>query len=331
VVANEIFLTACRYVDSGLSVIPLRLDGSKSPAIPSWVEYQKRLPLISELGEWFDTPRGIGVVTGAISGGLEVIDFDMAVLKDPLLSMLPSDLVAKLAVYETPSGWHVDYRCDEVCGNRKLAMWEAPTSVSQKEHGYRDGTGLESIGKQVRLESRGEGGYIVAAGSPIHVHPSKRPYRHNSGPTLFELGKITPDERRLIWRVGMSFDCGIDHEAQARKRGLSKARKLHYGKQQADASTPWDWYDRFGSWDDVLSGWTRLSETKFRRPGKTHGISASLVEVDGIELCTVFSTSVEIPSGSYGKFNLLAKLRFNGNRKEACKHVRQLMAGRAVA
>ncbi|MCU0711980.1 MAG: bifunctional DNA primase/polymerase [Pirellula sp.] len=331
VTETPLFLLACRYVDAGYSVVPLRLDGTKSPAISSWKEYQTRLPTINELGTWFEIPRGIGILTGSISGGLEAIDYDMAVLKDPHLSLLPSDLVARLAVYQTPSGWHVMYRCDEVCGNRKLAMWEAPASVSQKDKGYRDGTELQSIGKGVRIETRGEGGYVVGAGSPLHVHPSKRPYRHHSGPTLFELGKITPEERKLIWQAAMSFDCGIDHEAEARKRGLAKARRLHYGTQKTDTSTPWDWYDRFGSWDDVLTGWVRVSESKFRRPGKTHGISASLVEVDGVELCTIFSTSVDVPSGSYGKFNLLAKLRFNGDRREACKHVRQLMAGRAVA
>ncbi len=328
---NELYLTACKYVDAGFSVIPLKLNGKKEPALSSWKEYQKRLPFAKELWDWFETPKGIGIVTGAISGGLEVIDFDMGTLKDPALSMLPDSLVAKLAIYQTPGGWHVAYRCDEICGSKKLAMWEPPCSASQRENGHRDGTGGQSVGKGVRIETRGEAAYIVGAGSPLAVHPTRRPYRRHAGPTLFELGKITPDERRLIWRAAMSFDCGIDHEAEAVKRGQAKAKRLHYGKQQADTSTPWDWFDRFGNWDDVLDGWVRVSETKFRRPGKSHGISASLVEVDGVELCTIFSTSVDIPNGSYGKFNLLAKLRFNGNRKEACRYVRELMAGRVAA
>jgi len=45
----ELYETAKRYVDAGLSVIPVRADGSKAPAIGSWKQFQERRPTAEEL------------------------------------------------------------------------------------------------------------------------------------------------------------------------------------------------------------------------------------------------------------------------------------------
>src|SRR5262245_54889232 len=65
------------YLASGLSVIPIRADGTKAPAVP-WQVYQARLPTGSELHDWFGNGSGwgVGVVGGAVSGALEHLDFD---------------------------------------------------------------------------------------------------------------------------------------------------------------------------------------------------------------------------------------------------------------
>src|SRR6478609_10603769 len=71
--------TARRYVAAGLSVIPIRGDGSKRPALGSWKQYQSRLPTDDELRRWFvEETTGLAVVCGKVSGGLEVLDFDAA-------------------------------------------------------------------------------------------------------------------------------------------------------------------------------------------------------------------------------------------------------------
>ena len=71
---SNLMATATEYRDSGISIIPLKLDGSKKPAISSWEPFQKRFATDTELSNLFSQPHGIGIVTGTVSGGLEVID-----------------------------------------------------------------------------------------------------------------------------------------------------------------------------------------------------------------------------------------------------------------
>jgi hypothetical protein len=322
---------ARRYLDAGYSVIPLRLDGTKGPAVESWKPFSLDRPSRDQVEAWFASPAGIGLITGSVSGGFEVIDFDMKELLWPLLSLLPRSLRDRLTIVETPTGWHLAYRCTEVFGNKKLAMWEPARSISQQQDGTREYAG--SIGKGVRIETRGEGGYIVAEGSPLSVHAAGLPYVHYMGPTLFEIETITPGERAMIWTAAASFDCGIHHESIAIHAGTRRAKQEHFGGSSADVSTPWDWFDRYGHWPDILepAGWRACGHDAWTRPGKQHGVSASVgTNEHGIEVLTVFSTSTEL-SGSYGKFNLLVALQFNGDRIAAAKHVRRMMIERSAA
>jgi putative DNA primase/helicase len=73
---NPSILKAAReYLIQGYSVIPIK-KGEKRPSI-SWDEYQDRLPTESELCKWFEnTDNQIGIVTGNVSGGLFILDFD---------------------------------------------------------------------------------------------------------------------------------------------------------------------------------------------------------------------------------------------------------------
>jgi hypothetical protein len=69
---------------AGLSVIPPAQDGTKRPYVPgskggAWKMYQSQRPPLALLTQWYD-PRngltGIGLACGAVSGNLEVLDFD---------------------------------------------------------------------------------------------------------------------------------------------------------------------------------------------------------------------------------------------------------------
>ena len=325
---------ALRYVEHGYSVIPLRLDGSKGPALDSWKEYTKRLPTSTEINEWFSDPVGIGLVCGPVSSGLEIIDFDMHQLIWPFLAMLPKELGNQLAKYETPGGWHVAYRCAEVCGNRKLASWETPTSVSQQKNGHRECTGFEPIGKGVRIETRGDSGYIVAEGSPMSVHSSGLAYCHYMGPTLFEIEPIEPHERTAIWQAAMSFDCAKRESAAIKRAKQQIYRETH--NVNRDESQPWTWFDSNGDIPGILrnAGWQSIDEAHWTRPGKSNGTSATLGRNDiGEPILTVFSTSTELgpingqSHRSIGAFNLLTAIQFDGDRKEAARTVREMMKG----
>jgi hypothetical protein len=173
------------YWHAGLVPIPLRLDGSKRPAIDAWQRWQSERPSQQQITEWFAKPAGIGVLCGVVSGGVEVIDFDESTLFRPIYESLPADLRDQLSVYKTPKGWHVIYRCNEIYKATKLAR---------------------RPDKSTLIETRGEGSYIVAEGSPMRVHSSGIPYVHYMGPRLETLATIAPGRRREIWRQCIAYD-----------------------------------------------------------------------------------------------------------------------------
>ena len=177
---------ALAYFDAGLVSIPVRLDGSKSPSLASWRDYQTKRPPRQLIETLFLRPAGIALLMGSISGSVECIDFDDPEPCWPILRSLPNDLPNRLAIYETPKGgWHVIYRCDEIFTSVKLARRSDKTT---------------------RIETRGEGGYIIAEGSPPSVHKVRLPYVHHMGRRLEDLGEITPDERRQLWRLCSEYD-----------------------------------------------------------------------------------------------------------------------------
>ncbi len=324
------------YVKAGISVIPLVCDGSKAPALPTGAPqlYSQRLPTDDELSRWFGTyaKRGIGLKCGAVSGGLEVIDFDMHQLLEPVLSLISRELRRQLTIVETPGGWHLMYRCPAIKGSKKLAMWEQAQSLSEQQ-GYREGAGL--IGKGVRIETRGEGGYVVGEGSSLDVHPSGLPYVQAFGPRLPVIEYITPDDRAALWHVCRSFCC--ERKSKALPRKVRQIVSLHYMQQHvpSDGNEPWTWFDEHADVAELLRqhDWTSNDEQHWTRPGKESGTSAMLRVGDGVPILTVFSSSAGALAPedgghqSYGPFALLSKLKFDGDRSRAASYVRGLMRG----
>lgn len=133
---------------AGISTISV--GKNKVPNL-NWKQYQNRLPTDNELKEWHAKKdnAGIGVVCGAISGNLEVIDIDPAgdtyearskeasEIADWTMSAIEKrspGLSEKLAIHRTPSGGnHILYRCQEpVEGNQKLAEVPTRNELDQK-------------------------------------------------------------------------------------------------------------------------------------------------------------------------------------------------------
>ena len=68
---------AIHYLNAGLSVLPANPQ-LKFAALPQWKQYQRRLPTETEVCAWFKNGQtGLCVVTGVVSGNLEMIDFDL--------------------------------------------------------------------------------------------------------------------------------------------------------------------------------------------------------------------------------------------------------------
>ena len=118
---TQIYHAAKFYVDElKLSVVPI-VNGQKRPAVP-WTRYQERKPDDGELAEWFyDNTHQIGVVCGAVSGGLVVLDFETPGAYNEWRGR-HSDLASSTRTVQTGKGFHVYILLppDEVRGNQKL-------------------------------------------------------------------------------------------------------------------------------------------------------------------------------------------------------------------
>lgn len=130
------------YYESGLNVLPA-IKAQKRP-VGAWKKWTKERPNFDEIfrpGLKFDA---LCVVCGAISGGLEIIDFDQRAAKFDEWSKLVGD-VSNFTVETTQSGGkHLAFRSNCCAGNQKLA----------------------NNASGVTIETRGEGGICLIAPSP---------------------------------------------------------------------------------------------------------------------------------------------------------------------
>lgn len=311
----------------GLCVIPPREDGSKAPQGSAWKPYQVERPSDKQLWAWFGRGRhGIGLITGRVSGGVaaedgevlggtECFEFDDRGAYDRFLRAAAdaglADLVERIDTgysEESPSGGiHWLYRCARIGGNTKLA--ERPTA----EPGRRD----------VLIETRGEGGFVILAPSHGPVHPSGRPYRLLRG-GFATIPVVTPEEREDLWSLARSFD-EMPPEAVS-------AEKTARGKGRAQGGIrPGEDFEARADWADVLADWTPLydrgEETYWRRPGKAEGHSAT-TNYRGSGLLKVFTTSTGFQTGpTYSKFGAYALLNHGGDHSAAARALADLGYG----
>ena len=293
---------------SGISVVPVREDGSKRPDLQAWAEYQERRPTVDELVGWYGKRTaplgrtGVGWVMGAVSGGMECLDFDDATGLDEFaaraLEFGCDDLLGRVMdgyLEFTPRGVHLFWRCETIAGNQRLAA--------------------DAAGK-VRIETRGEGGYVVAAPSYGSVHSTGSPYIATGAAA--DIATLTPDERDTLLSVARSLD---------RREHAEVVQEPERATTPTDGKRPGDIYTDRASWAQVLEpfGWHRVSrkgaEEYWTRPGaRTGGVDATTNYSDS-GLLYVFSTSAlpfEIERG-YGKFSAYALLAHSGDYQAAAR------------
>lgn len=198
--ATDTLAHALACLRTGLSVIPIRRDGTKAPAATSWKPYQERLATEDEVRPWFDcaSPPGNAVVCGWVSGNAEMIDFDASAKEifPAWVFLVASEspgLVDRLTQIETPrdaSARHVWYRWAEVeiPGNSKLAQDHAKlrqaADLDKQAKTAEDANEPEAAfeyrqkAKRLRseatfIETRGEGGYAsLPAARPAATRPA---------------------------------------------------------------------------------------------------------------------------------------------------------------
>lgn len=303
---NSIHDVANRYVSYGLSILPVKTDGSKAPeSLSEWKSLQKRQPNGTELAKWFcnATPCGVAVICGAISGHLEVIDFDDPTLLNGWLELIKQvgahDLAKRLMSVKSPGGYHLYYRCPErVEGNQKLARRKRA-----------DGK-VETL-----IETKGEGGYVIAPGSPIECHPDKLPYELLSG-SFNDIPIISSAERAVL------LDCARALNEHFDERDVVHGFDTWRPHTTSNAGNrPGDDFNFRAEWQDILSsaGWTLVKqfggEGYWRKPGDTKPGHHATTNHAGNNLFHVFSTSAApFEAGTaYTKFAAFALLNHRGD------------------
>lgn len=294
---------------AGVSIIPVRDKqiGDKPPKTPYylWKQYQSRRIELDELWHQMEehATTAIAIICGAVSGNLEAIDIDVknwagidARLFEAIREVYP-DLFARLRIHSTPSGgFHILYRVDRPTGigNQKLATASSST--------------------QAGIETRGEGGYIVAPPSLGY-----KVYRDVPIPM------ITWEQRESLIGLARSLDEKIKVIAPP---AVERKKADYYDEN------PFEHYNNSSEGERILldNGWSQeksksTSHRYYIRPGKTSGISASFRLSSRIFYIFTTSTQLEAEKG-YHPATVLALLRFNGDKLATYRYLVEQGFGR---
>lgn len=278
---------ASKYLSYGLNPLPIKvLD--KEPLIKKHnsIRLTEEVILKYSFG-------AIGISTGAISGNIEVIDFDFknaeskehkALIWKTFKDKVPKNLLDKLVVQRTVSGgFHLIYRCEEISSNKKLA-------VNKKGAAF--------------IETRGEGGLIKC-------YPSKG-YVMIQG-SFSNIPIIKPHERLTLLGSAKMLSKTIVKLASKRvsKEALEYFKK--FPKYNNDVNVGIELLKKHG--------WSVYSEDDFwinlTRPGKQKGVSGGYHKE--AKFVYVFSTTqdnfeVERP---YNNHAIYAELECKGDYRLA--------------
>jgi hypothetical protein len=307
---NEILATALAFCDAGYAVVPARADGSKAPA-GSWERYQSELPPREQVTTWLanGTYDGFGLVCGAVSGGLEMLELEGRAIaegvhvayRDALAAHGLSELWQRVSggyAETTPSGGlHILYRVGGTPRpNTKLARTAAA---------------------EVLIETRGEGGFTIVAPSAGHTHPTGKPWQiARGGPAT--IATISEEERDALHAVASTLD-----------RSPVRQVQLPRAATAGQDGRPGDDYNARAAWQDILGPheWRPVRKLGdgaigWCRPGKQGAfISATTRETGGLY---VFSTSTPFDTETpYSKFAACAVLNHGGDYAAAARQLRR--------
>jgi replicative DNA helicase len=302
--SNEIKNKAKEYLKAQLSVIPTKED--KLPALPTWKPYQSQRLKEDEVDAIFSgaNVKGVAIICGDISGGLEVIDVDTkhdttGSLWDELRGLIEDnlpELYSRLVIAQTKSGgYHIYYRCTCIAGNLKLST---------------------KLNREVLVETRGEGGYVIAPPTPNYTYIQGEP---SNIPT------ITPEDRDILFSISKSFN-----ELEEAK---PKAPTTSSNNYSSTGLSPFDDYNQRGDVVALLEskGWKVVTHRGQRinllRPGSTDSKTSGNYHT-GLKVLRVFSSSTEFnPDKGYSPAQVFNLLECNGDNKLAYRRLLELGYG----
>lgn len=281
---------AFELIHAGISIIPVKADGTKAPAI-AWKHHTEHRATSEHADAWFDnTEYGLGIVTGKVSGNLLMLEVEgahMGLLPELIDTANASGLgqlwqtVSTGWVEQSPSG-----------GMHWLVRLTQPPAGNQKLAKDTDGT--------VIAETRAEGGFVVAAPTGGTAHATGKPWaRVIGGPTT--VPTLDEAEATALTELFASLNRHTPDVVDA-------PRPARPHNPDTEGVRPGDDYNARAHWEDILEGWTPVKTFHdggigWRRPHKTDpGISATTGRNEADNLY-VFSSSTEFEQEkAYSKF-----------------------------
>lgn len=288
------------YLELGICAIAVN---EKKQAIYPWKPYQERLITQEEFDKQMSDPRakGVAIICGSVSGGLEAIDIDLKYqtydLYEKICESVPKEIYDKMHIVRTKSnGVHWLYRCEEIEGNQKLAQRNATNEELARS---------PSIKSYCIIETRGESGYVVAP-------PSQGYAIEQEG-----FNVISVEERATLFEIMRSFNELVEEvHIEAHNRPSSKEYAL----------SPFDDFNRRGDIVELMlrNGWTLVKENSerifFKRPGSDSAYSGSWNKQ--MSLFSVFSVNTPfIVQKGYKLSAVYAILEHNGDFKKAAREL----------
>lgn len=309
----DVHSAALAWCAAGCSVVRVATDGSKAP-LGQWKHAQAEPAGARAVDAWFVGGHpGLGVVCGAVSGNLEMVELEgravadgtagrfLAALVDHGLGAMRDRLIAGYSETSPSGGLHLFYRVTSARGNTKLAQRPNPDPDAEPK-------------RWPLIETRGEGGFVVVAPSHGPVHPTGAPWRVWSG-APGTIPTITADERDALYTVARLFD---ELPPPTPLPDPIPLDRRHGTPPGAD-------FNQRATWDEVLmpAGWTPVhrtsTRTHWRRPGKHLGVSAVTGGPSG-DYLYVWSTSTTLPAETgLSKWRAYTMLHHNGDFHAAAK------------
>jgi len=325
---NSIAEAALTWHDAGCSIIPIRADGTKKPAF-EWKQFMGTPAMRSQAEHWFthNSQLGIGIVCGAVSGGLEMLELEGRAASGTdidkimsecenrgVISLLTSLMTDGYAEWTPSGGLHFLYRISdhEVPGNTKVARRLATPEEL-----------IDKPGDKIKVlaETRGEGGYLVVAPSGGTVHATGDSWSVAAG-HLGVIPTISWDER---CKLHEAIHAALDEMPAA---PAAPVRPKLSTLLPATSDRPGDDFVIRGNWYDILlpHGWqvhhVAGGTTYWTRPGKEtrDGHSATTGRsADGDRLYVFSSATAFEPEMPYNKFAAYALLEHNSDYAAAAR------------